>query len=411
MQSSSLGMTPLIVFLTAMLFLRGTFGKLECENLSPDTCAFAISSSGKRCSLETYFSDDRSIKFECKTSEIMASVALREHIESSDCINSCGVDKTTVGISTDKFLEPRFSKKLCSQNCQMNCPNIVDLYSRLALAEGVYLPAVCKALAASSRRKMKQMQIQSSEAVARRQKTMQNLNRGSSAAEADAVRNLNHGAIKSSVSFANAASTSTSTTLSTQSDAAENMNLGETEISVVASADAVSSTLATKSDAAENLNLGEIESGVDSANAASINLYQFCADHSNCTKSEISNWTIILGQRKYIIPKICSSQFLVNNLFESKLAENETDPFPSFLSSPSRSSSLKFYFQYEFTSGRVHVNGHTANSGAAGSGCVDTFGHTTSTGDGVGLNCVDPDGAATSSVGSSGHVDTYDHIN
>ncbi|CAI9106894.1 OLC1v1006138C2 [Oldenlandia corymbosa var. corymbosa] len=325
MQSSSLGMTPLIVFLTAMLFLRGTFGKLECENLSPDTCAFAISSSGKRCSLETYFSDDRSIKFECKTSEIMASVALREHIESSDCINSCGVDKTTVGISTDKFLEPRFSKKLCSQNCQMNCPNIVDLYSRLALAEGVYLPAVCKALAASSRRKMKQMQIQSSEAVARRQKTMQNLNRGSSAAEADAVRNLNHGAIKSSVSFANAASSTTlpaktdvaenlnhgaikpsvssanaassttlptkteaaedlnhgetesvvasanaaSTTLSTQSDAAENMNLGETEISVVASADAVSSTLATKSDAAENLNLGEIESGVDSANAAS----------------------------------------------------------------------------------------------------------------------------------------------
>lgn len=107
-----------------------------CEELSPKVCAFAVASSGKRCSMETYGSKDGTIGFQCKTSDIVANVNRHEHVENDDCISSCGVERETVGISTDNLLEPSFSKKLCSQDCQLNCLNIVDLYSNLALAEG-----------------------------------------------------------------------------------------------------------------------------------------------------------------------------------------------------------------------------------------------------------------------------------
>uniref|UniRef100_A0A2N9G7R0 Uncharacterized protein n=1 Tax=Fagus sylvatica TaxID=28930 RepID=A0A2N9G7R0_FAGSY len=63
----------------------------------------------------------------------------------NDCISACGIDRLTVGISSDSLLEPQFTAKLCSDACFQLCPNVVDLYFNLALAEGAYLPDVCDA--------------------------------------------------------------------------------------------------------------------------------------------------------------------------------------------------------------------------------------------------------------------------
>jgi hypothetical protein len=61
---------------------------------------------------------------------------LHEWIESNDCISARGIDRLTVGISSDSLLEPQFTAKLCSDACFQVCPNVVDLYFNLALAEG-----------------------------------------------------------------------------------------------------------------------------------------------------------------------------------------------------------------------------------------------------------------------------------
>ena len=99
-------------------------------------CSFSIASSGNRCLLENYYSNDgEGIGFQCKTSEIVAK-GMWELIESDDCINACGVDRKTVGISSDSLIDPKLTAKICSTICHQNCPNIVDLYYNLALGEG-----------------------------------------------------------------------------------------------------------------------------------------------------------------------------------------------------------------------------------------------------------------------------------
>ncbi|KAL3518117.1 hypothetical protein ACH5RR_020706 [Cinchona calisaya] len=155
----------LIIFLALSLFLQVALGELVCEELPIKMCTFAVASSGKRCSSETYALKDGKIGLQCKTSEIIAS-NIREHIEKDECISACGVDRKTVGISSDYLFEPRYTEKICSPKCQLNCLNIVDLYNNLALAEGVYLPGVCKEWASGSGKAM--TQIRSSGAVSSR---------------------------------------------------------------------------------------------------------------------------------------------------------------------------------------------------------------------------------------------------
>ncbi|KAB1224281.1 hypothetical protein CJ030_MR2G000913 [Morella rubra] len=69
---------------------------------------------------------------------------MTEYIETDQCIRECGVDRETVGISSDALFEPQFTAKLCSPPCYQECPNIVDLYFNLAAGEGVYLPYICE---------------------------------------------------------------------------------------------------------------------------------------------------------------------------------------------------------------------------------------------------------------------------
>ncbi|CAN1150659.1 hypothetical protein LINPERPRIM_LOCUS18080 [Linum perenne] len=124
------------------LLLHGVLGDLVCEELPVDKCAYSISESGKRCVLENYISRNGMVNYQCKTSEVVVD-NMKDMIESEECIKACGVDRNTVGISSDYLLTRKFVSQLCSRPCFQSCPNIVDLYSNLALAEGMDLYGMC----------------------------------------------------------------------------------------------------------------------------------------------------------------------------------------------------------------------------------------------------------------------------
>ncbi|PKI66483.1 hypothetical protein CRG98_013139 [Punica granatum] len=158
----------LILFLVFSLLLQGALvftmrgsvlGDIACEQLPTQMCSFSIASSGKRCLLEYYMTQGGSMEYQCKTSPVVADI-MHEWIETDDCIRACGVDRNSIGISSDSLLQPHFTMKLCSSECYDYCPNIVDLYFNLATAEGVYLPSMCEAQRTNMHRAM--MEIQSS---------------------------------------------------------------------------------------------------------------------------------------------------------------------------------------------------------------------------------------------------------
>lgn len=121
-----------------MLFGDHDFvGEIICEELSKEVCAFSIASCGKRCLLENV-ETKKGVEHKCTTSEVIVA-RMAEHIETDACVNACGVDRTTVGISSDSLLEPQFAAKLCSAYCYHNCPNIIDLYFNLAAGEGTMI--------------------------------------------------------------------------------------------------------------------------------------------------------------------------------------------------------------------------------------------------------------------------------
>lgn len=122
------------VFLFGELFA----GDIACENLDHGSCAFAVSSTGKRCVLEKQVRRSGEEAYTCRSSEIEAD-NLKDHIETDECIAACGLDRKTLGVSSDSLLESRFTQKLCSSGCYENCPNIVDLYFSLAAGEGNYI--------------------------------------------------------------------------------------------------------------------------------------------------------------------------------------------------------------------------------------------------------------------------------
>ncbi|KAI3750127.1 hypothetical protein L2E82_20752 [Cichorium intybus] len=146
----------LVLFIVFTLFLQGAFGEIICEELPVGMCSFSIASSGKRCVLENYESNNGVIGFQCVTSEIVVK-GMWEMIESDECTNACGVDRKSIGISSDSLLDPKLTTKICSTECYENCPNIVDLYYNLALGEGVYLADLCKVQRTMPRRAMSQV--------------------------------------------------------------------------------------------------------------------------------------------------------------------------------------------------------------------------------------------------------------
>ncbi|KAJ6904994.1 hypothetical protein NC652_022896 [Populus alba x Populus x berolinensis] len=131
-----------IAFLALSLLLNGALGELVCEQLPVDLCSYSIATSGKRCLLENYATKEGGVKYLCKTSEVVVD-KLKKWIHIKFSKNGCGLNINTVDISSDSLLRPQFLTKLCSKSCSQACPNIVDIYSNLAIAEGVYLPNLC----------------------------------------------------------------------------------------------------------------------------------------------------------------------------------------------------------------------------------------------------------------------------
>ncbi|XP_030926055.1 uncharacterized protein LOC115952863 [Quercus lobata] len=145
----------LVLFLSS-LFLHAALAELVCEDLPKGVCAFSIASSGKRCLLETSVAGDGSVEYQCRTSEVVVE-RMAEYIETDQCVQACGVDRNSVGISSDALLEAQFTAKLCSPACYQKCPNIVDLYFNLAAGEGVFLPELCERQRSSPHRIMSEL--------------------------------------------------------------------------------------------------------------------------------------------------------------------------------------------------------------------------------------------------------------
>ncbi|GER57854.1 PAR1 protein, partial [Striga asiatica] len=142
----------------------GRDNNIRCEDLDRDSCAFSVSSTGKRCVLESRLLRSGLEEYNCDTSEIVAD-KFYNHVETDKCIRACGVDRRALGISSDSLLDRRFVASLCSDECFQKCPNIVDLYSNLAAGEGVYLMKFCEAGQSGGRRGMMEV-FKSSGAVA-----------------------------------------------------------------------------------------------------------------------------------------------------------------------------------------------------------------------------------------------------
>ncbi|XP_027359449.1 uncharacterized protein LOC113868082 [Abrus precatorius] len=145
-----------IVALAFFVAVQGTLGAIECEKLSHEKCAFAVSYEGKRCVLEKSVKRSGEEAYTCKTSEIEADKQ-KDHIETDQCVKVCGLNRKSFGISSDSLLESRFTQKLCSPQCYQSCPNVVDLYFNLAAGEGVFLPKLCESQGENARRGMAEM--------------------------------------------------------------------------------------------------------------------------------------------------------------------------------------------------------------------------------------------------------------
>ncbi|KAF8379527.1 hypothetical protein HHK36_028966 [Tetracentron sinense] len=147
--------TMAILALALALCVQGTLGMhaggITCEDLNKDACAFAVSSSSKRCVLEKHVRRSGEEVYTCRSSEIEAD-KLKDWIETDQCIEACGLNRHSLGISSDSLTESRFTQKLCSPPCYESCPNIVDLYFNLAAGEGVFLPKLCEEGGANARR-------------------------------------------------------------------------------------------------------------------------------------------------------------------------------------------------------------------------------------------------------------------
>ncbi|XP_072955090.1 uncharacterized protein [Typha angustifolia] len=156
MASSSKIALSLVLSLSLSLFFPSALGGVICEDLPQKLCAFSISSTSRRCVLESVPHERGTAEYQCHTSDVVVA-KMSNWIESDECVKACGVYRSTVGISSDALLEPQFMAKLCSDACYKNCPNIVDLYFNLAAGEGVFLPELCKISFTNPHRSMKEV--------------------------------------------------------------------------------------------------------------------------------------------------------------------------------------------------------------------------------------------------------------
>ena len=113
-------------------------GRLACEELPPDACAFAVSSAGMRCVLECTPEGGH----RCQTSAVRGARGMAAAgagwVETDACVRACGADRAALGlpVASAAAEDRRALRALCSPACQHGCPNVVDLYATLAAGEG-----------------------------------------------------------------------------------------------------------------------------------------------------------------------------------------------------------------------------------------------------------------------------------
>jgi hypothetical protein len=115
--------------------------QLSCEELPPDVCAFAVSSGGWRCVLERTPEGAH----RCQTSAVGGARGLAAGwVETDACVRACGVDRAALGlpVASAAAEDRRSLRALCSPACRDGCPNVVDLYATLTVAEGARLRRV-----------------------------------------------------------------------------------------------------------------------------------------------------------------------------------------------------------------------------------------------------------------------------
>ncbi|KAI0528706.1 hypothetical protein KFK09_001248 [Dendrobium nobile] len=118
--------------------LNSRASSMTCEQLNRSTCAFTVSSNGFRCLLEKHVdagAEPLVEAYTCRTSDLKATVIVG-WVETDTCITACSLKRETLSISSDSLLDWQFMGRLCSPECFMNCPNIVDLYFNVATGEG-----------------------------------------------------------------------------------------------------------------------------------------------------------------------------------------------------------------------------------------------------------------------------------
>ncbi|TKW27813.1 hypothetical protein SEVIR_3G282100v4 [Setaria viridis] len=147
------------VFSLSLLLSSALGARVVCEQLAAELCAFAVSSTSRRCVLENTHCAGRPTAYQCRTSEVVVEDGrLAGTVETDRCVRACGVDRATVGISSDSLLDPRVAGAVCSPACLQGCPNIVNLYANLAAGEGVAFSELCEVHRANPRRAMAQLQ-------------------------------------------------------------------------------------------------------------------------------------------------------------------------------------------------------------------------------------------------------------
>ncbi|KAG0467624.1 hypothetical protein HPP92_019204 [Vanilla planifolia] len=136
---------PIALILSLALTLPFAHGReVVCEELPAELCAFAVSSAGKRCVVESYRPAGGETAYQCRVSDVSVE-RMVDLVETDECVAACGADRGSVGISSDALLDPHFTEKLCSPQCYENCPNLIDLYYNLAAGEGIVLSHLCEA--------------------------------------------------------------------------------------------------------------------------------------------------------------------------------------------------------------------------------------------------------------------------
>ncbi|XP_002993113.2 uncharacterized protein LOC9652438 [Selaginella moellendorffii] len=133
------------------LFSISIQAALECEELAVEDCAFAVSGLGSRCVLEKRVLESKIVVYQCQTSPVLAERS-EAWIETDECLAACGLERMSVGISTDGIIRKEFLSRWCSSQCQANCPNVVDLFTKLASGEDIHLPHICNSIRPSSRK-------------------------------------------------------------------------------------------------------------------------------------------------------------------------------------------------------------------------------------------------------------------